>query len=905
MFITSVLTFTGSVIACLKLQGTVTGKPLLYKGRITSYMLLLLITAAFSAMMIPSQWDSDLIYVLGASLFSGILGIIWVMGIGGADMPVVISILNSLSGWSGSAAGFMMNNPLLIISGAMVGSSGFILSDMMCVAMNRPLMAVLKGGFGEGSGTKPKHDKQAVEAAPKTHVEWTAENVARCLASANKVYIVPGYGMAVAQCQFTIANIAKLLKSAGKTVKFAVHPVAGRMPGHMNVLLSEANIPYSDQVTLEQANDDFATTDAVLICGSNDCVNPSALTDPDSPIAGMQVLEVWNAKQTIMMKRSMGQGYSGVDNPLFFLTNNAMFLGDAKKTADLMFDKLKTMVTAVDLVAKKSEAVVELKEIAPVVYPDGVMTVGVPRERVADESRAALTPESVSSLRKRKYSVLVEYGTGVAANISDAAYEAAGATMCSRDDVWNAAVILKIRAPITDGADSELKYLNANKTLLCLVYPTQNTELHKALIATGATVLAMDMVPRISRAQALDVLSSMSKIAGYRAVMESAHHYSKFYSAEQTAAGENPPAKFLVIGAGVAGLSVLGTAKKLGAIVRAFDTRPVVREEVESLGGEFLEVKVMEDGTGTGGYAKTMSPEFIAAEMELFKNQAKEVDIIITTALIPGRKAPILIKKEHLDVMKSGSVIVDLAAEQGGNCELTRNNEVVVYNGVKILGYGVAHLVNSMPYQASSMYGQNLVSAMKEFGKDATEYKLDLTNEVLRGMLIAQAGEYKYQPPNVPVSKAPVKVVAVTAEEAAAKKIHDAAKAADRKAKAGMYKWGGIVLFFLTLVLVALYAPETFIAQLMVFALACVAGPAVILEVLPALDTPLMSLSNAISGIVILGAIDMLGDLNQVSETTMYQTASGILNIIAIIIAAINGAGGFLVTDRMLNMFHA
>jgi NAD(P) transhydrogenase subunit alpha len=492
----------------------------------------------------------------------------------------------------------------------------------------------------------------------------------------------------------------------------------------------------------------------------------------------------------------------------------------------------------------------------------------------------AVTPDTAQKLQKLGFDVLVQRGAGEQASFADALYEAVGCYLVeSRLEIFNQSdIILKVRPPSSE----EVAELPTGKTLISFIWPGQNPQLLEQLAGKGATVLAMDAVPRISRAQKLDALSSMANIAGYRAVIEAANNFGRFFTGQITAAGKVPPAKVLVIGAGVAGLAAVGTAKGLGAIVRAFDTRPVVKEQVESLGGEFLELHFAEDGTGEGGYAKTMSKEFIDAEMALFEAQAKEVDIIITTALIPGKPAPKLITEAMVSSMRAGSVVVDLAAEQGGNCEVTKPGEVYRYKGVTIIGY--TDLPSRMASQASQLYGTNLWHLLKDMG-GAENYQVNLEDEVVRGALILQEGKITWPPP--PVQRPAVASPAGVASQAVVKE-----KEKDVPANnSGLW----ITLAALALLGIGLGAPTSFLSHLTVFVLACIVGWQLIWNVAPALHTPLMSVTNAISGIIIIGGmLQISGPLD--SPTT-------ILGAIAILVGTINIAGGFLVTQRMLKMF--
>lgn len=516
--------------------------------------------------------------------------------------------------------------------------------------------------------------------------------------------------------------------------------------------------------------------------------------------------------------------------------------------------------------------------------------IGIPKEVYPGECRVAATPDTAKKLQKLGFEVLVESGAGANANCPDEEYAEAGCkTVQGAKELWDAAdIILKVRAPMPHaglGMD-EADLLSETKTLISFIYPAQNTELVEKLASKKATVFAIDAIPRISRAQKMDALSSMANIAGYRAVIEAANNFGRFFTGQITAAGKVPPAKVLVIGAGVAGLAAIGAANSLGAIVRAFDTRPVVKEQVQSMGAEFLELEFEEDGTGEGGYAKVMSKEFIEAEMALFAEQARDVDIIITTALIPGKKAPTLITREMVESMKEGSVVVDLASEQGGNCEVTKPGEISKHNGVTIIG--LTDLPSRMANQSSQLYGTNLWHLLNDMGGNEN-YKVDWEDEVVRGALVAQDGKVVYEPPK-PAPVAAIHTSATPGTQAIDKHIVE---------KPGHFsRLGGIVLAVLgvaTLLGIGISAPPSFTSHFTVFVLACFIGWQVIWNVTPALHTPLMSVTNAISGIIIIG-----GMLQISGELT---SATTILGAIAILIGTINIAGGFLVTQRMLKMF--
>lgn len=507
------------------------------------------------------------------------------------------------------------------------------------------------------------------------------------------------------------------------------------------------------------------------------------------------------------------------------------------------------------------------------------MLIGIPKERSANESRVAATPKTVEQLIRLGFSVTIEQGAGKPASFDDDSYVKAGATLTDRQQVWQADIVLKVNAP----GEDDIALMREGSTLVSFIWPAQRPELLDKLAARKVTVMAMDAVPRISRAQSLDALSSMANIAGYRAIVEAAHEFGRFFTGQITAAGKVPPAKVMVIGAGVAGLAAIGAAGSLGAVVRAFDTRPEVKEQVQSMGAEFLELDFKEEAGSGDGYARVMSDAFIKAEMALFAQQAQEVDIIVTTALIPGKPAPTLITREMVASMKPGSVIVDLAAQTGGNCALTVADRVTVTdNGVKIIGY--TDLPSRLPTQSSQLYGSNLVNLMKLLCKEKNgEIVIDFDDVVIRSVTVIRDGEITWPAPPVQVSAAPK-----TAAAAAPAQTKSPAAPVSPRRKYGLLA-GAVVLF----ACLANVAPSEFLSHFTVFALACVVGYYVVWNVSHALHTPLMSVTNAISGIIVVGAILQMGHGGWVS----------FLSFIAVLIASINIFGGFTVTQRMLKMF--
>lgn len=507
------------------------------------------------------------------------------------------------------------------------------------------------------------------------------------------------------------------------------------------------------------------------------------------------------------------------------------------------------------------------------------MLIGIPKERLPNESRVAATPKTVEQLIKLGFSVTLEHDAGQRASFDDESYRAAGATLGSQEQVWQSDIVLKVNAPDED----EIALTRAGSTLVSFIWPAQNPDLLSKLAARQVTVMAMDSVPRISRAQSLDALSSMANIAGYRAIVEAAHEFGRFFTGQITAAGKVPPAKVMVIGAGVAGLAAIGAAGSLGAIVRAFDTRPEVKEQVQSMGAEFPELDFEEEAGSGDGYAKVMSEAFINAEMALFASQAREVDIIVTTALIPGKPAPKLITEEMIASMKPGSVIVDLAAQTGGNCALTVADQVTVTpNGVKIIGY--TDLPSRLATQSSQLYGTNLVNLIKLLCKEKNgEIQVDFDDVVVRGVTVVREGEVTWPAPPIQVSAAPQTKPA-------------AQKPAEKAEAKPVSPWRNYLLIALAIVLfgcLANVAPAEFLSHFTVFALACVVGYYVVWNVSHALHTPLMSVTNAISGIIVIGAVLQMGHGGWVT----------FISFIAMLIASINIFGGFTVTQRMLKMF--
>lgn len=521
------------------------------------------------------------------------------------------------------------------------------------------------------------------------------------------------------------------------------------------------------------------------------------------------------------------------------------------------------------------------------------MKIGAPKESFAGESRVAMTPDSALQLQKLGYACLVESGAGAKAGFSDAAYAKAGVTVvASAEELYRQAdIVAKVRPPTPE----ELTLTRKGQLLISFFYPAQNSTLLGQAKGIGTNVIAMDMVPRISRAQKMDALSSMANIAGYRAVIEAGANFGRFFTGQVTAAGKVPPAKVLVVGAGVAGLAAIGAATSLGAIVYAFDVRPEVAEQIESMGANFVFLDFAEtqtDGAATGGYAAPSSPEFRAAQLKKFRELAPDMDIVITTALIPGRDAPKLWTRDMVEAMKPGSVIVDLAAERGGNCDLTvPDQKIVTDNGVTIVGY--TDFPSRMASQASSLYATNVRHMLSDLtpGKNG-EVVHNMEDDVIRGATVAYDGAITFPPP-------PPKIQAIAAQkpkEKAKELTHEEKRALEVAGfkKSTRNQVGLLAAMTALLLLLGSFAPASFMQHMIVFALAVFVGFQVIWNVAHSLHTPLMAVTNAISSIVIVGAILQIG-----SDVSLVK----ILAALAVLMTAVNIVGGFMVTRRMLAMF--
>ncbi|ELP88204.1 NADP transhydrogenase subunit alpha, putative [Entamoeba invadens IP1] len=921
------LTFTGSIVAFGKLQGIIRSKPLIIGGNFrhvinaVSCAVGCLLVIPYIAVEYISLNDYNIIddnpdtmhdiqynsvfinmaILMVVTIISFFIGWHLVMAIGGADMPVVISMLNSYSGWATAAAGFLLNNYAMIVSGALIGSSGAILSYIMCAAMNRGFLSVILG-----IGTH----KTETAASPVTKNEKDTGNkevnpievgeFAKLLVDSHKIAIVPGYGMAVAKAQHVVAELANMLTKAGKTVNFIIHPVAGRLPGHMNVLLAEASVPYKIVFAMEEV-EDLSDYDVCIVVGANDTVNPIAETDPNCPLAGMPIIKTYQAKVVVVNKRSLNQGYAAVDNPLFFFNNTRMYLKDSKAGFESLNSEVKKILgevvhteTTESGATEKTGLLQGISDAAPVKIDPEDLFIGVPKEKTP-EKMVAMVPSVCKQLRSRGYGIYIESGAGLLSTYSDEDYRRVGCKIAeTTDEVYEKAnIICKVNPP----TEEEIEVMKQGQTLISFFYPKKNPDLLEKAVQKGITVISMDCVPRVSNAQCMDALSSQNNLAGYRSIIEASNKFGRLLMGQVTAAGKSQPANVFIIGVGVSGLAAISTAKALGAQVKAFDSRAAAKEQAESVGAEFCTVSVIEDSEDKNtGYAKAASQKFIDAEYALFRQILPEMDIVVTTANIPGRTAPILVTQDMVDSMKIGSVIVDLAAPNGGNCEVTRSGETYVYDN-KVTVIGQVDFTVRMAPQASQLYAQNIFNFMNHVCKKATEFVIKSDDVIQRQMTVCSSGQNMYPAPPMEIRQQPPK------KETAAPSVAVAAEPEQQKKKSYT---GTIVsvICLLLLVIFMLFMPSMFVTAVMSFVLAIIVGYYVIWNVTSALHTPLMSVTNAISGIIAVGGITNIYLTPMKDEGLIYYICVTVVGCLAVFIACLNVFGGFFITHRMLQMFH-
>ncbi|CDJ47725.1 transhydrogenase, putative [Eimeria brunetti] len=717
------ITFTGSVVAAAKLHGSMESRSLRVPGRHALNSATVAAIGVLGALFCVSSGHLTRMLCLyvnaGLSMW---LGFHLVAAIGGADMPVVISLLNSYSG----------------------------------VALAASLWNVVLGGFEEA--------EEAGAAAPQGAVQQTnADEVADELLAARKVLIVPGYGMAVARCQSELADIAKNLMNCGISVDFGIHPVAGRMPGHMNVLLAEADVPYKIVKEMSEVNPEMSSYDVVLVVGANDTVNPAAL-EPGTKISGMPVIEAWKARRVFVLKRSMAAGYASIENPLFHLENTRMLFGNAKNTTSAVFARVNAKAEQMPPSAARDDLEAGLLEfdreerVDPSSWPYPRLAVGILKDSNGGSVMVPIAPKFVPRLRKMAFRVLIQSGAGADAGFSDEEYRRAGAEIVpSADAVINGAeVLLRVSPPSPD----MVSRMPRDKVLISYLFPSVNTQALDMLARQGVTALAVDEVPRVTRAQKLDVKSAMQGLQGYRAVIEAFNALPKLSKASISAAGRVEAAKVFVIGAGVAGLQAISTAHGLGAQVFGHDVRSATREEVESCGGKFIGLRGGEEAEVLGGYAREMGDAYQRAQRELIANTIKHCDVVICTAAIHGKPSPKLISRDMLRSMKPGSVVVDLATEfgdtragWGGNVEVSPKDSQVVVDGITVIGR--TRIETRMPVQASELFSMNICNLLEDLG-GGSNFRVNMDDEVIRGLVAVYQGRNVWQPsPPTPVSRTP------------------------------------------------------------------------------------------------------------------------------------------------------
>jgi len=895
------VTFTGSLVAAGKLHGILPGSSVISPFRKVHLLGTVFFLVGGGTLFCYNPAGAVAVASLVMNgLVSGKLGWDIVMGVGGADMPIVVSMLNSLSGVATSAAGFALNNELMITTGALVTSSGAILSGIMCRGINRSPWNVVLGGFGVAEGTMVASPGQVL---PVTEV--TADALVTHLIQARRVVIVPGYGMAVARCQQRLGDIAALLSQHGVHVRFAVHPVAGRLPGHMNVLLAEANVAYDTVQEMDEVNPRMSDVDVCIVVGANDIVNPDTKSNPNSSIFGMPALEVWNAKKVVVLKRSMATGYSGVENPLFHLENTMMLFGDAKTSADRIYtalDQRQTEIAGQSGGESTDNEVIEL--MAEDDYPEAVGIIGVVVETAAGESRVALVPEGVPKLRELGFSILLQKGAGLKAGICDEAYSRLGGVHVVQTAVevfQKAHVVLKVGEPTME----EASMAEPNQVIVGCFRKQDSAPLLQEVAQRHATLINMACIPRISRAQTLDVLTSMANIAGYRCVIDAFNRLPRFSRTAVTASGKLPPAKVFIIGVGVAGLSAIATAHSLGAKVYATDVRMAAREQVESMGAEFVMVKESTLGEGVGGYATEVSQNFQESQRRLYTKYVAEADVVITTAMLPHAPAPVLITRSMVGSMRSGSIIVDLAAAGGGNCELTRKDEVVTDQQSGVVIVGTTNYPSQMPAQSSSLLSNNMVALLKMMANSG-QAVVDLGDVALRASCAAHQGHILPPPPPPPAAEGPSPTRPAGADGPTAEALQDQLEGLDEGQFGQVFR--PVVVFIRenrgdlaaalgwgVMAVLGCQLPPSEVMYVGYYVLSLLIGQFTVASVTPALHTPLISVTNAISGIIVVG-----GMLQMTGPLLSAKVACAMLSVF---FSSVNVVGGFAVTQRMLQMF--
>ena len=904
-------TFSGSVAAAAKLNGMIGGGPIGLDYRLmVNGASIVGLALTLTGYLLTASPGWRMAALCGDALISLALGTMLVLPVGGSDIPIVISFLNAMSGIATSATGFSLDNSLLVMTGALVASSGTILSEIMCKGINRSLISVLSGGFGVDTSISSPNGPDASSVSEITTV--TIQQLVTKLQQAKRVLIIPGYGMAVARCQAGVCDVFDELTNRGIKVVFGIHPVAGRLPGHMNVILSEADIPYDVMKEMDEVNDEMDNFDVAIVLGANDIVNPATATDPSSPIYGMPAIECWKAKQVVVMKRSMNTGYSGVDNPLFYLDNTAMLFGDAKSTIDQIHvaimespiqewphldEPLSANSSHTMSGPRISDEELLLSKIDLSVLSSNKTIGGLPSDK---EKRLPLSPKVCLKLRQMGFAVLIPAGFGVECGWSDSVFGKFGATILPSDIevLQQADVVLKI-TPLTE---EQLRYARPpeeteKKQILITSFGIINggkddPNLNRLLTISNypLTAFNLNLVPRISRAQSMDILSSMANIAGYKATINAFYRIGRLSRSSVTAGGTIPAARVFVIGCGVAGLSAIATAHALGATVLATDVRPATKEQVESIGAKFVQVPSDESLVERGGYAGEVSTSFAERQKALYRDIAASCDVVITTAMVPGRKSPVLISTEMVRLMKPGSIVVDMAAGSGGNCELTIADQIITDEMSGIVIDGTTNYANELPQLASELFSQNCLAFIENLCAskgEASTITVNLDDVIVRQSLVMQDGASMYPPPPLPPSPVPAPMVAKPPI------------LANSPQSTSMSSSNGDVLLIVgaaALGGLGLAADHRTIRLVGDFVLSCVIGHFTVSSVTPALHTPLISVTNAVSGIIVVGG------MLEIDPSFSGKSACALAAVLA---SLINVSGGFAITDRMLSMFKA
>ena len=838
-------TFSGSIAAAAKLHGLIPGAPTGLQYRLAVNVLgavkLGLLFAAYVG------WSSPAVRIAalcGNALVSMGLGTMLVLPVGGADLPIVISLLNALSGLATSATGFSMDNSLLVMTGALIASSGTILSEHMCKGINRSLGSVLMGGFGVSEGVAVASSDEVGEITTLTVTQMVSQ-----LQQCKRVLVVPGYGMAVARCQSGVNEVFEELQKRGIEVVFGIHPVAGRLPGHMNVILSEAGIPYDVVKEMGQVNMEMSTFDMCLVLGANDIVNPATANDPSSPIFGMPAIECWNAKKVVVMKRSMNTGYSGVDNPLFYLSNTSMLFGDAKD----MIECIHRGIVETDIsewperdTVRGSEGTESEEPKAPVDWNAFAVVKNLGAlgsKSTFGEKRIPISPKVCGGLRKLGLGVVMVSGLGDDCGWSDLEFVKNGARIVEteREILETCEVIVKV-TPLTEEQLSicpppeEVEKRQVLITsFVCGDAVDETNRLLESLAKRGLTTFNLNLVPRISRAQSMDILSSMGNLAGYKVVINAFHRIGKLSRSSVTAGGNIAAANVFVIGCGVAGLSAIATAHALGARVFATDVRLACKEQVESIGASFVQVD--QEGEGAGGYAREVSAEFAEKQRKLYRDYCAKSDVVICTAMVPGKKAPRLISIEMVAAMKPGSIVVDLAAISGGNCELCVADAILTDPTSRVIIDGTTNYSSELAQLSSELFSQNILAFLENlllvetcefvFGE---KQSFNLQDVIVRQTLVVQHADIMYPPPPLPVVAPAVRKQLLLPPSALV-----SAQAGGKTSEETMLLLGALALGTL-----GMSADHRTVRLVGDFVLSCVIGNFTVASVTPALHTPLI-----------------------------------------------------------------